>query len=54
MEKEVLRDDGNILTKGGGKSQIGIFGVIREKINYANKDKRYLGDSPIAWTSGEA
>ena len=51
---EVHFDEENILTKGGHKSQIGICGFAREKINRRNEGKKYLGCAPIAWYSGES
>ena len=45
---------GCILTKGGGKAKIGIFGLIREKVSGRDKEKIYLFGIPISWASGES
>ena len=47
MAIEVHCDEGNILTNGGSRAQIRIFGESREKVNVGNKEKNYLGGIPI-------
>ena len=46
MAIEVLCDAGGVLTKGGCKSQIGICGIVGEKVNGENRDNGYLGGGP--------
>ena len=43
---------GNILTKGGRKAPIGIFGFSKRKVNIENKDNSYMDGIPIAWAGG--
>ena len=54
MPIEVHCDDGDILTKGASKYQIGICGFIPGKANVGSKDKSYLVVIPIDWDSGRA
>ena len=51
MAIEVHCENGDILTKGWGKYQVGIFGFIGGESNESNADKSYIGGTPIAWTS---
>ena len=48
----VHRDDGNILSKGAGRSHIEICGFNREEAHGRNKDKSRLGGIPIVWDIG--
>ena len=51
MANEVHCDDGDILSKGAGKSQIVISGFTREETNGGTKGKSYIRGIRIAWYS---
>ena len=48
ISMEVHRDAWDILTCGGSKAKIGIYGVIREKVNGWIKIKLSMGNPNIA------